>query len=115
MCTSSLPDLTHTVKHNHIDSKTETAGRGQRNRYTRTKQALARGYSRHQAYLSPTCRILQERQDDEHDDSNKESYYGQNFVKHSMERGEELSDLEISERQILSMRLYEVSLSLMRD
>jgi hypothetical protein len=52
--------------------------------------------------------LLQEKQDDEQDDANKESYYGENFMKHSIERGEELTDLEMSERQILSMRLYEV-------
>lgn len=51
----------------------------------------------------------QEKEDDENDDANAETFYGENFVKHAMERGDELSDLEICERQILSMRLYEVS------
>jgi len=48
-----------------------------------------------------------ERQDNEDDDASKEAYYGEIFVKHLKERGEEVNDLEVAERQILSMRLYE--------
>ena len=52
---------------------------------------------------------MQEKEDDAKDDATKELYYGENFVKHTMERGDELTDLQLAERQILSMRLYEVS------
>lgn len=48
-----------------------------------------------------------ERSDNANDDASTEKYYGENFVKHAKERGEDVNDLEVAERQILSMRLYE--------
>ena len=48
-----------------------------------------------------------ERQDDVQDNAAQEKFYGENFVRHIRERGEEVNDLEVAERQILSMRLYE--------
>ena len=41
------------------------------------------------------------------DDASAEAFYGENFVKHLRERGEDVNDLEVAERQVLSMRLYE--------
>ena len=48
-----------------------------------------------------------ERADDAQDDASAEAFYGENFVKHLRERGEDVNDLEVAERQVLSMRLYE--------
>jgi len=48
-----------------------------------------------------------EEEADATDDASREVYYGENMLKHLAENKMEVNDLEVAEKQVLSMRLYE--------